>query len=64
MNRIKLKVIILEHEPQYRLANALEINKGTLSMKLNDKLRFTQAEKEFINQRYKLTAEEVKEIWG
>ena len=50
-------------DSQADLADALEISRPTLSLKMNGKVDFKQSEIEEISERYFLTAEEIKKIF-
>lgn len=64
MNKEKLKsVMCLNGDNQTRLANALGISRNTLSAKINGKASFTQPEISAIKKMYKLTANEVEDIF-
>ena len=64
MNKEKLKsVMCLNGDNQIRLSNALGISRSTLSAKINGKASFTQPEISAIKKMYKLTADEVEDIF-
>lgn len=55
--------MVLKGENQGVLADALEISRVTLCLKMNGKVDFKQSEIEAIAERYELTADEIKEIF-
>lgn len=64
MNKNKLKAKIVEHgDTQRDLADALNIALSNLSLRINGKVDFRQDEILAIKKRYKLSAEEVENIF-
>lgn len=64
MNSAKLKGVIIAHgENQGILANAMGLSQSNLSDKINDKSDFRKNEIKFICTRYKLTGQEIVEIF-
>lgn len=64
MNKSALRAkMIIYGDTGITLAKALDISETTLSAKLNGKAEFTRNEIAKIKSRYKLSAEEVDEIF-
>lgn len=66
MNKLKLKGIILAHgDTQKDLADSIGISASRLNAKINEKngAEFTQREIKKIGEKYKLTPEEICEIF-
>lgn len=64
MNSNILKSIIkLNEDTQEELAEYLGITNSTLSFKINGKNDFLRAEIQLIKQRYKLTPQEIDQIF-
>ena len=64
MNKKALKAkMIINNDKGITLAKALDISESTLSSKLNGKAEFTRCEIAIIKERYKLTAEEIDNIF-
>lgn len=64
MNKSALKAkMVINNDTGITLAKALNISETTLSAKLNGKAEFTRNEIATIKSRYKLSAEEVDNIF-
>lgn len=62
MNVLKSKMT-LKGDTQIDLAGALNIDKNTLCLKMNQKNDFKQSEIDMIAKRYDLTGDEIKQIF-
>lgn len=64
MDKTALKAkMIINNDTGITLSKALNISETTLSAKLNGKAEFTRKEIAIIKLRYKLTAEEINNIF-
>ncbi len=64
MNKNKLKAkIVWSGDTQADLADALNMSLSNLSLRINGRIEFRQSEIQGIKERYKLSSEELDEIF-
>lgn len=64
MNKSALKArMVINNDTGISLSKALNISETTLSAKLNEKTEFTRSEIAKIKSRYKLSAEDIDNIF-
>lgn len=64
MNKTELRAkMIINNDTGIILSKALNISETTLSAKINGKAEFTRSEIAKIKERYKLTAEDIDDIF-